>query len=193
MRSVLLRLTVSSSHALSVLQSSFRHPSTDPDCPSERYLLYREWAHPKNIFKLQPLDFIRLVWPRQRELGIYIAGLVLGTSERDSSVLRAGTYTRTTSRMWAYFEHGFTINQFMKRQSLKFFLWKVWSFSLFPFFFFSPFLSSYKSIKVVIEIPSCNTSAITKFKPEEYDHMNWHKMSEMKSHLKQKCEFTSIS
>lgn len=60
-------------------------------------------------------------------------------------------------------------------------------------FFFSPFLSSCKSIKVVIEIPSCNTSAITKFKLEEYDHMNWHKMSEMKSHLKQKCEFTSIS
>jgi len=43
------------------LQSSFGHLSTDPDCPSERYLLYREWAHPKNILKLQPLDFIRLV------------------------------------------------------------------------------------------------------------------------------------
>uniref|UniRef100_A0A8C3ELP5 Anoctamin n=1 Tax=Corvus moneduloides TaxID=1196302 RepID=A0A8C3ELP5_CORMO len=38
--------------------SSFRHPSADPNCPSERYLLYREWAHPKNIFKMQPLDFI---------------------------------------------------------------------------------------------------------------------------------------
>lgn len=46
---------------LSFLQSSFGHLSTDPDCPSERYLLYREWAHPKNILKLQPLDFIRLV------------------------------------------------------------------------------------------------------------------------------------
>ncbi|KAF4802555.1 Anoctamin-6 [Turdus rufiventris] len=38
--------------------SSFRHLSMDPNSPSERYLLYREWAHPKNIFKLQPLDFI---------------------------------------------------------------------------------------------------------------------------------------
>uniref|UniRef100_A0A8C4JSN3 Anoctamin n=1 Tax=Dromaius novaehollandiae TaxID=8790 RepID=A0A8C4JSN3_DRONO len=53
--------------------SSFRHPSTDPDCPSERYLLYKEWAHPKNIFKLQPLDFIRKYYGEK--IGIYFAWL----------------------------------------------------------------------------------------------------------------------
>uniref|UniRef100_A0A8B9VFP6 Anoctamin n=1 Tax=Anas zonorhyncha TaxID=75864 RepID=A0A8B9VFP6_9AVES len=53
--------------------SSFRHPSTDPACPSERYLLYREWAHPKNIFKLQPLDFIRKYYGEK--IGIYFAWL----------------------------------------------------------------------------------------------------------------------
>ncbi|NXW76267.1 ANO6 protein, partial [Hirundo rustica] len=53
--------------------SSFRHPSTDPTCPSERYLLYREWAHPKNIFKLQPLDFIRKYYGEK--IGIYFAWL----------------------------------------------------------------------------------------------------------------------
>ncbi|NWW67830.1 ANO6 protein, partial [Ifrita kowaldi] len=53
--------------------SSFRHPSTDPSCPSERYLLYREWAHPKNIFKLQPLDFIRKYYGEK--IGIYFAWL----------------------------------------------------------------------------------------------------------------------
>uniref|UniRef100_A0A8B9Q5L6 Anoctamin n=1 Tax=Apteryx owenii TaxID=8824 RepID=A0A8B9Q5L6_APTOW len=53
--------------------SSFRHPSTDPDCPSERYLLYKEWAHPKNIFKLQPLDFIRRYYGEK--IGIYFAWL----------------------------------------------------------------------------------------------------------------------
>ncbi|KFW94251.1 Anoctamin-6, partial [Phalacrocorax carbo] len=53
--------------------SSFRHLSTDPDCPSERYLLYREWAHPKNIFKLQPLDFIRKYYGEK--IGIYFAWL----------------------------------------------------------------------------------------------------------------------
>uniref|UniRef100_A0A8D2NN24 Anoctamin n=1 Tax=Zosterops lateralis melanops TaxID=1220523 RepID=A0A8D2NN24_ZOSLA len=53
--------------------SSFRHPSTDPNCPSERYLLYREWAHPKNIFKLQPLDFIRKYYGEK--IGIYFAWL----------------------------------------------------------------------------------------------------------------------
>ncbi|NWX22671.1 ANO6 protein, partial [Aegotheles bennettii] len=53
--------------------SSFRHLSSDPDCPSERYLLYREWAHPKNIFKLQPLDFIRKYYGEK--IGIYFAWL----------------------------------------------------------------------------------------------------------------------
>ncbi|KAF1406144.1 Anoctamin-6, partial [Spheniscus humboldti] len=53
--------------------SSFRHLSTDSDCPSERYLLYREWAHPKNIFKLQPLDFIRKYYGEK--IGIYFAWL----------------------------------------------------------------------------------------------------------------------
>ncbi|XP_030094281.2 anoctamin-6 isoform X1 [Serinus canaria] len=53
--------------------SSFRHLSTDPSCPSERYLLYREWAHPKNIFKLQPLDFIRKYYGEK--IGIYFAWL----------------------------------------------------------------------------------------------------------------------
>ncbi|NXF05596.1 ANO6 protein, partial [Smithornis capensis] len=53
--------------------SNFRHLSTDPSCPSERYLLYREWAHPKNIFKLQPLDFIRKYYGEK--IGIYFAWL----------------------------------------------------------------------------------------------------------------------
>ncbi|NXQ16830.1 ANO6 protein, partial [Peucedramus taeniatus] len=53
--------------------SSFRHLSTDPNCPSERYLLYREWAHPRNIFKLQPLDFIRKYYGEK--IGIYFAWL----------------------------------------------------------------------------------------------------------------------
>ncbi|NXH46599.1 ANO6 protein, partial [Dicaeum eximium] len=53
--------------------SSFRYLSTDPSCPSERYLLYREWAHPKNIFKLQPLDFIRKYYGEK--IGIYFAWL----------------------------------------------------------------------------------------------------------------------
>ncbi|NXU89529.1 ANO6 protein, partial [Xiphorhynchus elegans] len=53
--------------------SDFRHLSTDPKGPSERYLLYREWAHPKNIFKLQPLDFIRKYYGEK--IGIYFAWL----------------------------------------------------------------------------------------------------------------------
>ncbi|NXP28326.1 ANO6 protein, partial [Scytalopus superciliaris] len=53
--------------------SDFRHLSTDPKCPSERYLLYREWAHPKNIFKLQPLDFVRKYYGEK--IGIYFAWL----------------------------------------------------------------------------------------------------------------------
>ncbi|KAF7246441.1 Anoctamin-6 [Varanus komodoensis] len=38
--------------------SRFNYQSEDPNCPNERYLLYREWAHPKNILKLQPLDLV---------------------------------------------------------------------------------------------------------------------------------------
>ncbi|XP_006749631.1 anoctamin-6 [Leptonychotes weddellii] len=38
---------------------NFSHKSEDLSCPSERYLLYREWAHPRSIYKKQPLDLIR--------------------------------------------------------------------------------------------------------------------------------------
>ncbi|XP_021560445.1 anoctamin-6 isoform X3 [Neomonachus schauinslandi] len=37
---------------------NFSHKSEDLSCPSERYLLYREWAHPRSIYKKQPLDLI---------------------------------------------------------------------------------------------------------------------------------------
>lgn len=40
---------------------------------------------------------------------------------------------------------------------------------------------------------ACNTTAIPKLKPEDYCNMGWHKMYEMKSHVKQKCKFTCIS
>lgn len=43
----------------SALQCKFRRQSEDPSCPNERYLLYREWAHPRSIYKKQPLDLIR--------------------------------------------------------------------------------------------------------------------------------------
>lgn len=33
--------------------------SNEEGCPNERYLLYREWAHPKSFYKMQPLDLIR--------------------------------------------------------------------------------------------------------------------------------------
>ncbi|KAB1270579.1 Anoctamin-6, partial [Camelus dromedarius] len=38
---------------------NFSTPSKDLSCPNERYLLYREWAHPRSIYKKQPLDLIR--------------------------------------------------------------------------------------------------------------------------------------
>lgn len=44
---------------LSASQCKFNYESEDPSCPSERYLLYREWAHPRSIYKKQPLDLIR--------------------------------------------------------------------------------------------------------------------------------------
>lgn len=42
-----------------MLQCRFNVKSKDQSCPSERYLLYQEWAHPKSFYKLQPLDLIR--------------------------------------------------------------------------------------------------------------------------------------
>ncbi|XP_069760228.1 anoctamin-6 isoform X1 [Narcine bancroftii] len=51
----------------------FNQKSSDPLCPNERYLLYREWAHPKNFYKLQPLDLIRKYYGEK--IGIYFAWL----------------------------------------------------------------------------------------------------------------------
>ncbi|MEQ2203473.1 hypothetical protein XENOCAPTIV_030639 [Xenoophorus captivus] len=36
----------------------FNVKSTEESCPNERFLLYKEWAHPKNFYKMQPLDLI---------------------------------------------------------------------------------------------------------------------------------------
>ncbi|XP_050792073.1 anoctamin-6 isoform X4 [Gopherus flavomarginatus] len=38
--------------------SRFNRRLEDPNCPSERYLLYKEWAHPRSFYKLQPLDLV---------------------------------------------------------------------------------------------------------------------------------------
>lgn len=40
-------------------QCRFNVMSKEEGCPNERYLLYKEWAHPKSFYKMQPLDLIR--------------------------------------------------------------------------------------------------------------------------------------
>ncbi|KAM4748875.1 anoctamin-6 [Rhinophrynus dorsalis] len=51
----------------------FNSKSEDSRCPNERYLLYREWAHPRSFFKLQPLDLVRKYYGEK--IGIYFAWL----------------------------------------------------------------------------------------------------------------------
>ncbi|XP_078531829.1 anoctamin-6 [Lissotriton helveticus] len=51
----------------------FNYISEDSNCPNERYLLYREWAHPRSCFKLQPLDLVRKYYGEK--VGIYFAWL----------------------------------------------------------------------------------------------------------------------
>ncbi|XP_069485940.1 anoctamin-6 isoform X2 [Ambystoma mexicanum] len=51
----------------------FNYMSEDPNCPNERYLLYREWAHPRSFYKLQPLDLVRKYYGEK--IGIYFAWL----------------------------------------------------------------------------------------------------------------------
>ncbi|XP_043917931.1 anoctamin-6 [Protopterus annectens] len=51
----------------------FNYISEDLSCPNERYLLYREWAHPRSFYKLQPLDLIRKYFGEK--VGIYFAWL----------------------------------------------------------------------------------------------------------------------
>ncbi|XP_034625848.1 anoctamin-6 isoform X1 [Trachemys scripta elegans] len=53
--------------------SRFNRQLEDPNCPSERYLLYKEWAHPLSFYKLQPLDLVRKYYGEK--IGIYFAWL----------------------------------------------------------------------------------------------------------------------
>ncbi|XP_038154359.1 anoctamin-6 [Cyprinodon tularosa] len=51
----------------------FNVRSEEESCPNERFLLYKEWAHPKNFYKIQPLDLIRRYYGEK--IGIYYAWL----------------------------------------------------------------------------------------------------------------------
>ncbi|XP_061107798.1 anoctamin-6-like [Conger conger] len=56
----------------------FHEKAQDERCPSERFLLYKEWAHPMNFYKTQPLDLIRKYYGEK--IGIYFAWLGFYTS-----------------------------------------------------------------------------------------------------------------
>ncbi|KAM4569542.1 anoctamin-6 [Odontesthes bonariensis] len=51
----------------------FNVRSKEDGCPSERYQLFQEWAHPKSFYKMQPLDLIRKYYGEK--IGIYFAWL----------------------------------------------------------------------------------------------------------------------
>ncbi|XP_056429958.1 anoctamin-6 isoform X2 [Hyla sarda] len=51
----------------------FNVRSDEKGCLNERYLLYREWAHPRSFYKLQPLDLVRKYYGEKT--GIYFAWL----------------------------------------------------------------------------------------------------------------------
>ncbi|XP_073476055.1 anoctamin-6 isoform X2 [Aquarana catesbeiana] len=51
----------------------FNVKSEDAKSLNERYLLYREWAHPLSFYKLQPLDLVRKYYGEK--IGIYFAWL----------------------------------------------------------------------------------------------------------------------